>query len=280
MRDLLSSPVLSALPMRSSNKKSRSKSTSKNSSRGALAVATAAVVLSLAGCAFLPGGGSAVATGERPEGFVALKSVAPGIAQDLRNQGSNNLLGRPLAGYEAPVCLLTTPAAKALQAVQASVQRHGLALKVFDCYRPQAAVDDLLRWSRDSRAPENTKAAYYPEVPKAQLEQRGFITPQSSHSRGSAVDLTLVVTDAVRAAQVLQGPLAQREDVDMGTPYGLMDPSALGHSDAVSPDVKHNRAWLRGQMQLHGLVPEDGRWWHYRLQKEPHPKQAFDFPVR
>ncbi len=285
MRDLLSSPVLSALPMRSSNKKSRSKSksksTSKNSSsRGALAVATAAVVLSLAGCAFLPGGGSAVATGERPEGFVALKSVAPSIAQDLRNQGSNNLLGRPLAGYEAPVCLLTTPAAKALQAVQASVQRHGLALKVFDCYRPQAAVDDLLRWSRDSRAPENTKAAYYPEVPKAQLEQRGFITPQSSHSRGSAVDLTLVVTDAVRAAQVLQGPLAQREDVDMGTPYGLMDPSALGHSDAVSPDVKHNRAWLRGQMQLHGLVPEDGRWWHYRLQKEPHPKQAFDFPVR
>ena len=283
MRDLLSSPVLSALPMRSSNKKSKSKSksTSKNSSsRGALAVATAAVVLSLAGCAFLPGGGSAVATGERPEGFVALKSVAPGIAQDLRNQGSNNLLGRPLAGYEAPVCLLTTPAAKALQAVQASVQRHGLALKVFDCYRPQAAVDDLLRWSRDSRAPENTKAAYYPEVPKAQLEQRGFITPQSSHSRGSAVDLTLVVTDAVRAAQVLQGPLAQREDVDMGTPYGLMDPSALGHSDAVSPDVKHNRAWLSGQMQLHGLVPEDGRWWHYRLQKEPHPKQAFDFPVR
>lgn len=283
MRDLLSSPVLSALPMRSSNKKSKSKSksTSKNSSsRGALAVATAAVVLSLAGCAFLPGGGSAVATGERPEGFVALKSVAPSIAQDLRNQGSNNLLGRPLAGYEAPVCLLTTPAAKALQAVQASVQRHGLALKVFDCYRPQAAVDDLLRWSRDSRAPENTKAAYYPEVPKAQLEQRGFITPQSSHSRGSAVDLTLVVTDAVRAAQVLQGPLAQREDVDMGTPYGLMDPSALGHSDAVSPDVKHNRAWLRGQMQLHGLVPEDGRWWHYRLQKEPHPKQAFDFPVR
>ena len=285
MRDLLSSPVLSALPMRSSNKKSRSKSksksTSKNSSsRGALAVATAAVVLSLAGCAFLPGGGSAVATGERPEGFVALKSVAPGIAQDLRNQGSNNLLGRPLAGYEAPVCLLTTPAAKALQAVQASVQRHGLALKVFDCYRPQAAVDDLLRWSRDSRAPENTKAAYYPEVPKAQLEQRGFITPQSSHSRGSAVDLTLVVTDAVRAAQVLQGPLAQGEDLDLGTPYGLMDASALGHSDVVSPDVKHNRAWLRGQMQQHGLVPEDGRWWHFKLQSEPHPKRAFNFPVR
>ena len=275
-RNLPSSPNVFAQPVQPA----RSAQSPRRRSSFAMAVTAACLVASLAGCAFLPGSGSATATGERPEGFVALKSVAPNIAQDLRYHGSNNLLGRPLAGYEAPVCLLTEPAAKALQAVQAGVQRHGLALKVFDCYRPQAAVDDLLRWSRDSRAPENTKAAYYPEVPKAQLEQRGFITPQSSHSRGSAVDLTLVVTDAVRAAQVLQGPLAQREDVDMGTPYGLMDPSALGHSDAVSPDVKHNRAWLRGQMQLHGLVPEDGRWWHYRLQKEPHPKQAFDFPVR
>ena len=193
------------------------------------------------------------------------------------------MLRRPLAGYEAPVCLLTEPAAQALQAVQASVQRHGLALKVFDCYRPQAAVDDLLRWSRDTRPQaddQKTRSAYYPNLTKAQLEQRGFITPQTSHSRGSAVDLTLVVTDAVRAAQVLQGPLAQGEDLDLGTPYGLMDASALGNSDAVSPDVKHNRAWLRGQLQQHGLVPEDGRWWHFKLQNEPHPKQSFNFPVR
>ena len=89
-----------------------------------------------------------------------------------------------------------------------------------------------------------------------------------------------MVTDAVRAAQVLQGPLAQGEDLDLGTPYGLMDASSLGHSDAGSPDVKHNRAWLRGQMQQHGLVPEDGRWWHFKLQSEPHPKRAFNFPVR
>ena len=253
------------------------------SSALAVTVASAALVASLAGCAFLPGSGSATATGERPEGFVALKSVAPGIVQDLRYQGSNNVLGRPLAGYEAPVCLLSEPAARALQAVQAGVQRHGLALKVFDCYRPQAAVGDLLRWSRDTRPQSDdpaAKAAYYPNLPKAELQQRGFITAQSSHSRGSAVDLTLVVTDAVRAAQVLQGPLAQGEDLDLGTPYGLMDASALGHSDAVSPDVKHNRAWLRGQMQQHGLVPEDGRWWHFKLQSEPHPKRAFNFPVR
>ncbi len=251
MRDALSSPALSALPMRSS--KSRSKSKNKNSGKGALAVAAAALALSLAGCAVLPGGGSAVATGERPEGFVALQSVAPGIVQDLRNQGSHNVLGRPLAGYEAPVCLLTAPAAQALQAVQAGVQRHGLALKVLDCYRPQAA---------DALA-------------------------HSSHSRGSAVDLTLVVTDAQRAAQLLQGPLAQGEVVDMGTtPPGLVDadaPPQEGAPQAVSPDVKHNRAWLRGQMQQHGLVPEDsgsGRWWHFKLQDEPYPKQSFSFPVR
>ena len=267
MRDLFSSPALTALPARPARPRRR---------RASLAVA-AALVATLVGCA-LPGGGRL--SGERPEGFVALKKVAPDIVQDLRYHGSNNVLGRPLAGYEAPVCLLTTPAARALQAVQKGMRRHGLALKVFDCYRPQTAVDDLLRWSRDTSADQKTKSAYYPEVPKAQLEQRGFITPQSSHSRGSAVDLTLVVTDAVRAAQVLQGPLAQGEEVDLGTPYGLMDARALGNSDAVSPDVKYNRAWLRGQMQQQGLVPEDGRWWHFRLQNEPYPKQAFSFPVR
>ena len=278
-RNLPSSPNVFAQPVQPA----RSAQSPRRRSSFAMAVTAACLVASLAGCAFLPDSGSAPATGERPEGFVALKSVAPEIAQDLRYHGSNNLLGRPLAGYEAPVCLLTEPAAKALQAVQAGVQRHGLALKVFDCYRPQAAVDDLLRWSRDTRPQadeQKTQSAYHPNLPKAQLEQRGFITPQSSHSRGSAVDLTLVVTDAVRAAQVLQGPLAQGEDLDLGTPYGLMDASALGHSDVVSPDVKHNRAWLRGQMQQHGLVPEDGRWWHFKLQSEPHPKRAFNFPVR
>ena len=278
IRNLPSSPDVSAQPVQPA----RSAQSPRRRSSFAMAVAAAALVASLAGCAFLPGSGTAAATGERPEGFVALKSVAPGIQQDLRYHASNNLLGRPLAGYEAPVCLLTEPTAQALQAVQTGVQRHGLALKVFDCYRPQAAVDDLLRWSRDTRSQADdpkTKSAYYPDIPKSELKQRGFITAQSSHSRGSAVDLTLVVTDAVRAAQVLQGPLAQGEDLDLGTPYGLMDASALGNSDAVSPDVKHNRAWLRGQLQQHGLVPEDGRWWHFKLQNEPHPQRAFNFPV-
>ena len=211
-------------------------------------VLTVALLSTLAGCA-LPGGGRA--SNGQPEDFVALKTLAPDIQLDLRPQGSNNV-----PGHKAPVCLLAPSAARALQAAQAGLQRHGLALKVFDCYRPQAAEDGL---------------------------------PPSSHSRGSAVDLALVVTDAQRAAQVLQGPLAQGEDVDMGmAPSGLMDAAAdasaqKGKPEAVSPDVQHNRAWLRGQLRQHGLVPEDStgaRWWHFRLQNEPYPKQSFSFPVR
>ena len=241
MRDLLSLPVLSALPV----------SPPPARRRGSALTVAAALVATLAGCA-LPGGGSA--TSERPEDFVALKTLAPDIQLDLRPQSSSNgVPGRPLAGHEAPACLLTQPAARALQAAQAWMQSHGLAHKVFDCYRPQSA---------DALA-------------------------HSSHSRGSAVDLTLVVTDAQRAAQLLQGPLAQGEVVDMGTtPPGLVDadaPPQQGAPQAVSPDVQYNRAWLRGQLQQHGLVPEDsgsGRWWHFKLQDEPYPKQSFSFPVR
>jgi len=61
---------------------------------------------------------SAAAMAEEPvpDDFVWLSDVAPTIEQDIRYYGSHNFLGRPVAGYEAPECILTRQAAEALLA--------------------------------------------------------------------------------------------------------------------------------------------------------------------
>ncbi len=214
-----------------------------------------------------------------PTGFVPLAALVPDAVQDMRYHGPNNFLGRPVAAYEAATCILSQPAARALQAVQAELRTQGLALKVFDCYRPQAAVDDFVRWGRDL-SDQKTKANFYPDVPKAELFQRGYIAEKSGHSRGSTVDLTAVVVNAQRASKTVRGPLADGVDVDMGTPFDWFGVQSHTDNPALAPDVQDNRRWLRALLQRHGFrnLPEE--WWHYTLQNEPYPERYFNFIVR
>lgn len=214
-----------------------------------------------------------------PEGFVHLATLVPDAIQELRYHGANNFVGRPVAGYEAASCILSAPAARALQGVQAELRPQGLALKVFDCYRPQAAVDDFVRWGRDL-ADQKTKAAFYPDVPKAELFQRGYIAEKSGHSRGSTVDLTVVVRDARRASAVVHGPLADGMEVDMGTPFDWFGVQSHTDHPGLAPDVRDNRRWLRALLQRHGFANLPQAWWHYTLQREPYPQRHFNFTVR
>jgi len=162
--------------------------------------------------------------------------------------------------------------------VQRDVEPLGLTLKVFDCYRPQRAVDDFVRWGKDLQD-QSTKAEYYPRVPKQELFRRGYIAERSGHSRASTVDVTLVVLDGRRARQVLTGPLADGGEVDMGTPFDLFDERSHTADTSLAPDVQRNRQWLRALMQRHGWrnLPEE--WWHYTLEPEPYPQRYFDVPV-
>src|SRR4029079_16662372 len=76
----------------------------------------------------------------RPDSFVDAASIAPGLIVEARYASSHNFVGRPIDGYDKPLCYLTRPAATALAQVVADLEPHGLTLKVFDCYRPARAV--------------------------------------------------------------------------------------------------------------------------------------------
>ena len=80
---------------------------------------------------------------------------------------------------------------KHLKKVQEELSEAGYTLKIFDCYRPQQAVNHFVEWVNDADD-QKMKAEYYPDEDKTQLIQKGYIADKSGHSRGSTLDLTLV----------------------------------------------------------------------------------------
>jgi zinc D-Ala-D-Ala dipeptidase len=225
---------------------------------GALALAAA---VALAACRS-PGAG-------RSPAFVSLSEVAPGVELEMRYAGPENFVGAPVDGYERPVCLVTKPAAAALAAVERDLAPQGLGLRVFDCYRPRRAVAHFARWARE-KGDERTKAAYYPRVEKGALFAEGYVAERSGHSRGSTVDLTLVV----RRADGTSDP------VDMGTPFDLFDPRSNTDSPEVDEAQRASRHLLRDAMARRGFRPYPLEWWHFTLAREPYPDSYFDVPVR
>jgi len=222
--------------------------------------------------------------------FVLLSEVSPSIVQDLRYATSNNFVGTPIDGYLEPACLLSLPAATALKAVQQDVLSFGLSLKVYDCYRPQRAVDHFARWASDLHD-QQMKQRFYPEVDKASLFALGYIAEQSGHSRGSTIDITLIpafsaATSHNRVSETLsdcRSPKRLRypdDSLDMGTGYDCFDPLAHTENLKVSDEARRNRLLLKTVMEKHGFVNYEREWWHYTLREEPFPKTYFDFPVR
>ncbi|MER2264947.1 M15 family metallopeptidase [Methylobacterium oxalidis] len=191
--------------------------------------------------------------------------VVPGLVTEIRYAGRHNFVGRPIDGYEAPLCLLTPEAAAALAHVQAALKAEGLGLKVFDCYRPRRAVADFVRWARDP-TDLGGQAEFYPRVDKRDLFRLGYLAEQSGHSRGSTVDLTLI-------------DRASGRERAMGTPFDMFDPRS-GETAEIPAEARANRAKLREAMMAAGFAPYPSEWWHFTLRNEPHRGPGFDVPVR
>jgi zinc D-Ala-D-Ala dipeptidase len=214
---------------------------------------------------FAAGAFTRVSAQDRPAFFVDATEVVPGLLTDMRYAGAHNFVGRRIDGYAAARCLLTKPAAGALAEVARDLAPRGLAIKVFDCYRPTRAVANFVRWARDLNDTAG-KTEFYPHVDKGTLFQDGYISSRSGHSRGSSLDLTLVRTGD--------------GELDMGTPFDFFSPLSWAAAGGVSAEAKANRAMLATAMRRRGFRPYAKEWWHFTLAAEPFPNTYFDFPVR
>lgn len=193
-----------------------------------------------------------------PSGFTYLASLAPQIRQDIRYATPDNFTGARVPGYDAATCILTTRAAKALARVERTLLTHYLTLRVYDCYRPESATHAFLAWI-ERPSDLRSKALYYPNVPKSELVERGYISVRSSHSRGSTVDLTV-------------------DGLAMGTPYDYFDPLSRGNAP-VPTQARANRMFLAMLMERYGFQAYPEEWWHFTLAHEPFPTRSFNFPV-
>lgn len=204
-----------------------------------------------------------------PPGFVYVNEVIPGAELEMRYYSSHNFVGRRIAGYLQPKCILTVAAAEALKGVQRELESFGLGLRIYDAYRPQRAVDDFVCWAEDLKD-TRMKREFYPDVDKKDLFKEKYIAAKSSHSRGSTVDLTIVSLTGVTIGKSL----------DMGSGFDLFGPRSWPTSPAVPPSARAHRMLLQVLMKKHGFEPYPQEWWHFTLKNEPFPDTYFDFPIQ
>ena len=200
-----------------------------------------------------------------PSGFVLLADYVPQIIQEIRYYSTYNFIGDRIDGYEEPCALLTKEAARALKSAANELFVQGYRLKAFDAYRPACAVKHFVLWGIEDQD-VRMKPYFYPDLEKQLLFERGYIAKQSSHSRGSAIDLTLL-------------DMRTGKEVDMGSPFDLF--SEVSHPDyrGITQEQYENRMLLQHVMLRNGFEPLACEWWHFVLKNEPYPDTYFAFPV-
>jgi D-alanyl-D-alanine dipeptidase len=185
--------------------------------------------------------------------------------QEIRYYSTYNFIGERIDGYEEPCALLTKKAARALKSASNELAVQGYRLKIFDAYRPVCAVKHFVLWGLEDQD-IRMKPYFYPDLEKQELFNRGYIAKESSHSRGSAVDLTLL-------------DMRTGKEVDMGGPFDFF--SELSHPDyrGITDEQYENRMTLQRAMLRNGFQIMDCEWWHFTLENEPYPDTYFAFPV-
>ena len=197
--------------------------------------------------------------------LVDIATLSSSIQIDMKYAYKENFVGSRIDGYLSNKCYLSKPAAEKLFKVQNELKIIGYNIKIFDCFRPQRAVNHFMRWAHDL-TDLKTKFEYYPEVPKNRLFEDGYIAKKSGHSRGSTVDLTLVSINSGK-------------ELDMGTPFDFFSTLSNTNNPSITKEALKNRMILKTAMEKFGFKNYSKEWWHYTLINEPFKNQYFDFVI-
>ncbi len=149
---------------------------------------------------------------------------------DLRYASTNNFTCCKI--YKKHKCILREDAFEHLVLASELANKIGLKLKIFDAFRPISAQEKL--W------------AILPNPEFIASPKKG-----SPHSRGIAVDLTLIDK--------------KNNELDMGTDFDEFSKLSFHGSKEVSKEAFNNRLILLGIMTDAGWDFFRNEWWHYQL---------------
>jgi len=134
--------------------------------------------------------------------------------------------------YQQSICYLHAAAAEKLQDAIKAARAMGYKLRILDAFRPSEA-----QWILWNHTPNPDFLAD---------PRRG-----SPHSRGIAVDLTLLGADGA--------------PIDMGTDFDAFTPLSHHGDTGVPKEAQRNRLLLLGLMTQTGWDFYRNEWWHYQL---------------
>ncbi|HBV87816.1 MAG TPA: D-Ala-D-Ala dipeptidase [Desulfosporosinus sp.] len=155
--------------------------------------------------------------------FVEIQQFIPSVKLDIKYATTDNFTHTQL--YDHPQALLRQGTADKLKKVAEEVEKKGYRLKIWDAYRSPDVQFEMWNHLSDPRYVANPYKGY------------------SNHSRGSAVDLTLVD---------MQGN-------ELAMPTGFDNFSSV----AARANQNGNAKYLSDVMVKHGFKPLDTEWWHF-----------------
>lgn len=165
--------------------------------------------------------------------LVEIAQLDPSLVVELRYATARNGAGKVLYPKDFPALLRPAVARKLLDA-QRRLRPSGLGLKVWDAYRPADAQRALWR----------------------QVGQRRYVAdpdatgPGSMHTRGAAVDVTLV-------------DLATGRERPMPTDFDQFSLDAVGIYRGPDATVGENLRRLHRAMVEAGFLAQYREWWHF-----------------
>ncbi len=158
------------------------------------------------------------------------------IVLDMRYATANNFVEEKM--YECGRCFLRPEVARKIVKVHRGLQKQGLGLKMFDCYRPRP-----IQWKLWEKIPD---ARYVSDPRKG-----------SMHNRGAAVDLTIVDVEG--------------RQLDMGTTFDFFGPKAWSTFQDLPDSVLANRQLLRRLLEAEGFAGIRTEWWHFSYSGKGYP---------
>jgi len=162
--------------------------------------------------------------------YVEIEAGTHGVEIALAYGTAENFTGQPV--YRNPHCFLHTAAAEKLAHAADLAARQGFRFRILDALRPSEA-----QWTLWNHTPDPDFLAD---------PRRG-----SPHSRGVAVDLTLIDSDG--------------QALDMGTAFDAFTPRSFHGNGDIPVAAQRNRLLLLGIMSTAGWDFYSKEWWHYQL---------------
>lgn len=161
--------------------------------------------------------------------FARVLDYIPTASQELFYATENNFTGHRI--YEFEEVYLRFGTLKKLMLVAQELEEQGLYLKIWDGFRPVSAQFKLWEICPDPTYVANPNKGY------------------SNHSRGNAVDLTLVDENG--------------QELEMPTGFDDFSTKADRDYSDCNETAAANAKLLEEAMQKHGFKGYYGEWWHF-----------------